>query len=285
VLSNLYGLPEDIQPWRVLAHENDFLLLDDACQSGLSFDSETRVGGRTDAIGILSFGRGKALSGLGGGALVLPKRGRSVSGCSAELLEALHDSSGRASNLALLTELEESIRAIAIGILGKPQLYRLPSSLPFLHLGETHCDLEFSLRKRGRVASAAALARLQNLSRFSLEQKECAEGWLENLPALRRTLVDPVFERSQPILIRFPIFCESVSKKRQYLSRLTSAGLGASGSYPSTLRAYAPFSGISLCGPLKEARKLAERIVTLPVHRYVLPEDQARVAQILGDPK
>lgn len=283
VLSNLYGVPENFDVWRQLGEENDFLIIDDACQGALSADADGRVGERAGSIGVISFGRGKALSAIGGGALILPKVGVSLPGCRAELIEQLHAKPALALDASIGALPLEFSKALLMNIFGKPSLYWIPNSLPFLGLGETKCDLEFSLCAKGKFAEGAAWARLRAFDQFVLEQKLCADNWSAELKESYKILTESKAREASSVLIRYPIWCESVTKKRGLLAKLHARGLGASGSYPSTLRGFNQLSALAICGPLQEARKLAERIITLPVHKDVSSADHERVVKILGE--
>ena len=66
LLSNLFGLADSF-PKSV---SEKTIVLDDSCQAALSSSAGKRVGARNNAFGLLSFGRGKSLPGLGGGCLL-----------------------------------------------------------------------------------------------------------------------------------------------------------------------------------------------------------------------
>ena len=68
VVSNLFGVPEPIEPVLELSRAAGSAVVDDAAQSLGAQSTEGRTGARGQ-VGLLSFGRGKPLSALGGGAL------------------------------------------------------------------------------------------------------------------------------------------------------------------------------------------------------------------------
>jgi dTDP-4-amino-4,6-dideoxygalactose transaminase len=73
VLSNLYGLVDTLPSELVTTRLSPSAIVDDACQAALSDTPHGKVGARTGCYGVVSFGRGKALGGVGGGALLLPQ--------------------------------------------------------------------------------------------------------------------------------------------------------------------------------------------------------------------
>ena len=73
VVSNLFGVPEPVARLREITNSRGVALVDDAAQSLGARSAEGPVGTRGE-VGILSFGRGKPLSALGGGALAWYRR-------------------------------------------------------------------------------------------------------------------------------------------------------------------------------------------------------------------
>ncbi|MBY0401844.1 aminotransferase class V-fold PLP-dependent enzyme, partial [Myxococcota bacterium] len=71
VVGNLFGLPEPVTGLAARAREAGTALIDDAAQALGATAADGVVGARGD-VGILSFGRGKPLSALGGGAAIWP---------------------------------------------------------------------------------------------------------------------------------------------------------------------------------------------------------------------
>jgi perosamine synthetase len=249
LLSNLYGLVDDIQGL------NKFQIIDDACQAALSFDGETRVGARS--IGVISFGRGKAVCGVGGGAIIGHKQSHKV---SPEKLESL-------------------VKLFVYGILENPALYGIPASLPFLKLGETvfepnYADSSLSI---GKISTAySALQNFENETALRIRNQEL---WVEHLKNLNVRL--PIFERkspsAKPALTRFPVLIQD--NRDKVYSELAKAGAGASLSYPSTLDVLC--KGSVEGSGFKEASKIALQIITLPTHRYVTEADMIRSSEII----
>jgi len=273
VLSNLYGIPESNSRWEKLAAEHGLVVIDDACQAALSLDWQGRVGSRGHSVGLLSFGRGKALSGIGGGALLIPQ-GSPLDAAvlnSIEMLSPFNASWWRDFGYGA-----------AMWMFANPYLYTVPAKLPFLKLGETHCNLNFSLGPRSAVSLAFALARIRELEEYSKEQQECATAWTKYVPENMRIALSGAAEATV-IPIRIPILCRNGTARDKALSRLIAAGLGATASYPKTLADYPELKPALAAGELPNARSFSERIITLPVHRFVSTEDQRRTAEILQE--
>src|SRR5690606_36256244 len=104
---------------------SDTLLVEDAAQGGGASMSGRSLGGFAD-MGILSFGRGKGWTAGGGGALLAAP---SVGDWAITTWNSVRESAASALVLTL--------KNLAQWLLAHPSVYRLPSSLPFLRLGET----------------------------------------------------------------------------------------------------------------------------------------------------
>ena len=124
VVAHLYGIPVDLDRSRELADEYGAVLIEDAAQgAGGSWRGEPL--GSWGDLGILSFGRGKGRTGGGGGALLANNfRGRSI----LTGVPAINRAGGGLMKIAKLA---------AQWAFGRPSLYGIPASLPFLGLGET----------------------------------------------------------------------------------------------------------------------------------------------------
>jgi len=122
---HLYGIPVDLDRSRELAAEFSAVLIEDAAQGAGGSWCGRQLGAWGD-LGILSFGRGKGRTGGGGGALLAnSERGLMV-------LSKLNGTSAAASRGTL-----NIAKLAAQWAFGRPTLYGLPASLPFLGLGET----------------------------------------------------------------------------------------------------------------------------------------------------
>ncbi len=248
LLSNLYGLTDSV------AGLSQYKIIDDACQACLSFDGNSRVGSR--GLGVLSFGRGKAICAVGGGAII-----------------------GFGENPEVYPErLFTLSRLLAYSILEHPNLYWIPSSLPFLKLGETIFEPDYrdSPLTSGQIAAASEAIKINNIE--SEGRKKVSAMYVSALD--RKKVILPVLERETSltaILTRFPILVPE--NRDQVYSELVKAGLGASLSYPASLDTLC--KGYVEDGSYEGAKRAALQIITLPTHRYVSEKDINRAAEII----
>jgi hypothetical protein len=143
VLSNLYGIPDDVQYL-----ENTYVV-DDACQAALSMREFDQVGVSLNKIGVFSFGRGKAYSSVGGGFLLVPKKFEELNLEISKNFLSFKSSSYK--NLFF-----NLIKSFIYYFLERPFFYRLLLFMPGLGIGETKVNLNFEI-KRGGVFEKAIL--------------------------------------------------------------------------------------------------------------------------------
>jgi dTDP-4-amino-4,6-dideoxygalactose transaminase len=215
-----------------------------------------------DAV-ILSFGRGKPVA-LGGGGAVAHS-GRPL---------AASDGAGREGGWL------DAASLVATKILAKPLLYRLPSSLPFLGIGETVYEPGFDASPRmwswqerlgSRVVDAlpALRARRRDNARRIAEHVRRARGF--SLPALPHD--------DGPL--RLPVLAPSRATRERMLRELAARGVSASAMYPGTLLDVAALRPrvVNPDAPIPGARELADRLLTLPVYPTLAESEVERIAR------
>jgi dTDP-4-amino-4,6-dideoxygalactose transaminase len=246
VVSNLFGLPEPVAPLRELSNARGVALVDDAAQSLGARSAEGPVGSRGD-VGVLSFGRGKPLSALGGGALAWTgPDGPADSPAPEEPRPHLAIVRAAAFNLALL-----------------PPVFRWLSAIPALAIGETRYDPNF---KRGGIDGASlclAAAVFPEFETANRERARRAVALAERITA--ETDFSPLVaaEQDQPVYPRLGILAPSAAARDGALRVLTP--IGATKMYPSALDAIDALRPCLADEPkIPIAREFAARLLTLP---------------------
>lgn len=254
VVVHLYGVPVDVARTARMATEHGAIVIEDAAQ-GIGGSIEGRPLGSHGSLGVLSFGRGKGITGGGGGALLA------------------NDGSGRRA----LTEATsgdavgpggrgwgELLRLAAQWLLGRPSVYGLPASLPWLGLGETHYKEPVPPRGIARGAAAALLANWD----VSLAEAEVRRA---NAARLGEALpINPEAWRAAPGdagagMLRYPVLSGDAAERDRTVE--WRAALGAAAGYPSTLAdVLGPSRAPSATASHPGANRLAGTLYTLPVH-------------------
>lgn len=263
VAMNLFGVPEPLRELRALLRGAGVALVDDAAQALGARSPEGPVGGRGD-LGLLSFGRGKPLSGLGGGALVGGPRDEAAGASRPRRGEAL-------------------ARALAYDVARAPLVFRWLGLVPGLHVGETVYDPGFA---RGPIDGAALCLAAAALAGFDAETRARAEraGALAD-----RIAAETPFAPLRPgpgatgAFPRLALRAPSAGAREVALAALRD--LGATTLYPAALDAL-PELRPSLAGEPRcpGARELAARLLTVPTHAGLRGPRLARLVATLAGP-
>lgn len=270
ILSNLYGLADRIPDAAEVASK---LIIDDACQSALSCWNEKRVGFRT-AFGVFSFGRGKAICGIGGGTYAV----------STDWQGLLPKKAPGEERTPLSNELFDLIKGVASSVLERPYFYSMPSVLPFLHLGETIYNPAYRDRPLSNVQKDVAALQIARIDETRETLLTNARAWSEALEGL--PLIEPFLERGfsftgEIVPTRYPVIFPSGASRDSALSQLAQEGLGASKSYPMCIADLCTSDKRVLPSQTPKAREIASRIITLPLHCYVQRTDIERASAII----
>jgi dTDP-4-amino-4,6-dideoxygalactose transaminase len=262
VVVHLYGLPVDMREVSELAREFGTLVIEDAAQgAGGSFEG-IALGG-LGPLGVLSFGRGKGnTAGRGGALLVQPEAERWV------------EAQGPLNLLPAAVGLRDWLALLAQWALGRPSLYWLPASVPFLALGDTIYRAPHEPAAISGMA-AAVLDRTLPLGPAEAEmRRENASRLKQALRGTRLRTPEPS-ARAQPGYLRLPVI---QATDRPPPGRDTRA-LGIMPGYP---RALADLDGFGTRrqnrgDDFPGARQLAARLWTLPTHSALVQSDFIRL--------
>jgi perosamine synthetase len=264
VVAHLYGYPANVPGVAALAASHGVRVIEDAAQGAWGKLLETRLGA-FGPLTVLSFGRGKGMTGGGGGALL---------GIGAAQRDAIAESASK------LRAAKSGVRILALAkaqwILGRPALYAIPSAIPALHLGETIYHPAHEPRAISGVSALLvrdALARAEidlAVRRAHAEEMERVVARTSGLEAIR------AIPGSKPGYLRLPVRISDGRRERPEL--------GVVHGYPNTLAELAELKA-SLLGDekLPGARELQRTLVTLPTHAHLDERDlRALAAWISG---
>ncbi len=216
VMAHWYGIPVDAPRLLELAGRHGALVIDDAAQGvGASIGGEPL--GTFGDFGVLSFGRGKGRTGGGGGAL-LP-----LSAAARTAIQQMQPLAARRRGF------REYVALKAQWALGRPALYWLPASLPFLKLGDTPYHDPGPIEPMpascaGALANAWAFARVaaDERRRFAAEWREANPGYLYPATEARDAVQGE---------LRLAVLARNEEERRTLLATAP----GAMPAYPATL--------------------------------------------------
>lgn len=256
VCMNFLGTEPDAQMLAHLAAANGTALIQDSAQH---FPANAVLQWAADYV-VVSFGRGKPLNLLSGGALL-------VRPGHAETLRTLADVARNAVDGMFIPG-----RALGFvfNVVTHPRAYWLTSKLPGLRLGETRykpLDAIHSLPDE-------AWARIgPMIERYRHDRVGALQWWSEVVPAwsaLGIRPVDPPVQTSRRL--RLPLLAADEAQRDRLVDELERRGLGASRMYVVPLDGIANVpDDIRRQGPFPNAKRFAGRLFTLPAHSSVTP--------------
>ena len=288
---HLFGIPENIFNLRELTKKEGVVLIEDAAQAfgnkillnsfslntpNLTLNTNQYLGSFGD-IGIFSFGRGKPLSFLNGGAVLVndEKYHKTVQ----EFHSSLSGSNHSPPTVLYFFNL------LIYSIFYHPNLYWIPNNIPWLKLGETIFSLDFEIGRLNPNALRIGRALIKNFEKIREKRGQIARAYRDRLKNIQEEFVYiPEWDKENISLLRFPIVFKSKEKRNRILLELKERGLGATGMYPVPLNEQEGIPGYLF----KEEGKLypnakhhSERILTLPLHEYVRIKDIEIICRVI----
>lgn len=257
VASHLYGYPADVPGITALADAHGTVVIEDAAQGAWGSLRGTRLGA-FGPLSVLSFGRGKGMTGAGGGALL------SIGDAHVEKLDDAHRALA-APRIGMRTLTMAKVQ----WLLGRPSLYALPSAIPALHLGETRYHPAHDAREITGVSASLVREALLRAD-ADLEIRTAHAKVLEHAAqeASGVQLIRPI-AGAVPGYLRLPVRLSSAWTGDRERPRL-----GVVHGYPRTLEEL-PELAKWVTGEerLTGARELARNLVTLPTHSLLSQND------------
>lgn len=269
VVAHLYGIPVDLDRVQALAAGHDAFVIEDAAQ-GAGGRWRGRPLGAVGSFGVLSFGRGKGITGGGGGALL-----------------ANDEAALRALDDAGLSEPPGGggaaawVKTLAQWLLARPAIYGVPASLPFLGLGETHYrsatpPTGMARSQLGVLSDTIGLADRESACRRATAGR--LEGALRAVAGVK-TITPPA--GGEPGYLRLPVLVDPAARPAWLLA---GRAHGVMPGYPRPLHRLPGFGdgpNVRLAGePLPGAERLAAALVTVPTHGRVTARDLAALSAL-----
>jgi dTDP-4-amino-4,6-dideoxygalactose transaminase len=269
VPSGLYGLPGDLTALETIARTAGTSLIDDAAQC-LGASQDGRPCGTFGEAGFYSLGRGKGITTMGGGILVT--RHDDLSGTIEKELSPLPQPTSRQVIAAVAGSL---IYAAMLA----PSRYWLVDRMPFLDLGASHFEPEFPIARLSAYQRRLGAQLLALVGSYNTIRRRHAERLRSGIDGIEGIEIPRAAPGADPVYLRFPLLARDAAHRSDLLAALRAAGIAASASYPT---AVGDIPGIArYLAPDQEscsgARSIATRIITLPTHPGVAPEDTERM--------
>jgi dTDP-4-amino-4,6-dideoxygalactose transaminase len=254
---DLLGVGDQAAELLPRARENGSFLIQDSAQQLPGPESGRWHG---DYV-VLSFGRGKPLNLLRGGALAVPTEcplladAAEMTGIRARLKDAL---------------LGSRMAAIAFNTMTHPHVYELAARLPTLKVGQTTFE---PFEQAVRLPPAVWRQVAAGYETYVREPRELP--WASVLPEWGPLGIRPLTcsgpgAPAATRRLRLALLADEPRLRDSLVTALNRRGLGASIMYGASLDRIAAIPPeVSSQGPFPNATALADRLLTLPTHRFV----------------
>jgi hypothetical protein len=260
VLTHLYGFPADVPAVAALAAASGTTVIEDAAQ-GAAGTLGSCLLGSFGPFAVLSFGRGKGLTGGSGGALL------AIGDEAASRLREVALRGGRRRGFA------ELAGAGAQWALGRPAVYGVPAALPWLRLGEMVYHPAHEPRPLAVAAAALVESAVNGADAAAARRRARAEVLLGSAPpAVGRTAV---IAGGTTGMLRLPV---------RITTTTAPGGLGVVVGYPRTLFEQGELRPLLHAEEREHpgAETLRRLLHTVPVHDFVTAPDLERLTMWLG---
>lgn len=269
VVAHLYGHPVDLAQVNRLAAASGAIVIEDAAQAAGALVSG-RPAGSQASLGVLSFGRGKGLTGGSGGALL------AFDDAGEDVVERVRSQGGLGKGRRGWSELAA---LAAQWFFQHPDLYAIPAALPMLRLGQTVYRPPRSLRGPSGVSTSVVAASWALAEQESLVRRHNAERLLVELR--RQSAFQPmtVPNGARAGYLRLPVLGSVTARGAAQESPAQS--LGVMPGYPQPLCDLEPFGNrcLNRDDVFPGSRMLAARLCTFPTHGRLQAADLTGLEQ------
>jgi len=272
IVVHLFGFPVNVPSFAETCKKYGIFVVEDAAQAFGNEDPSTgKKLGLLGDVGFFSFGRGKPISALHGGLV-------------ATGLETIYDRCLDVFSTINDTSFSDGllywIQLALYYTFSNPYLYWVPQSMPFLHLGETRFESDFSISTGSSVAAGVIGTLIGNFEADKIERIKKTQWYQENLPASCSPARS--FSTIPYPFLRYPLIVEDTAHRDTLLCKLPNAGISGELFYPSPLNEL-PVLRDMLCNSniYPNAKMLSERLATLPVHSGTTEKDMLRIKHVV----
>jgi len=267
VVAPLWGMPIDWGAIERCAARFGAVVIEDAAQ-GHGAEWHGLPVGSFGTLSVLSFGRGKGWTGAQGGGLLVRRFPFDTAFTTAEAP-------------GLRSELGVACSAVAQCLLGRPEVYRLPAAIPWLHLGETRYRNPVAPRSMSRAAASLLERTLPLATREAAIRKQNAAALLAHIPPASRARPIAPPASGRPGFLRLPL--RLPRGLAGFSDPRAAFCLGVAPGYPATLATLAPVrERLTLpAGPWPGAEDLVRELVTFPTHSLVRAVERHALLRLL----
>ena len=266
IAHHLFGVPAAIAAARQVCERHGAFLVEDAAQA-LGIDAAAgRLGTLGDA-GIFSFGRGKNVT-CGSGGMVMTN--------STPIAAAIARQHASVAMASRADQLKAFLKTVLMMIFIRPSLYWIPAALPFLGLGRTTYPARIAINRLSGC-QAGLLRRWRRRLAGSNDARAAAVAYFT-----RELSLGPARDQARPYL-RLPIVAPDAKAPQRVYALSQKRGLGVSVAYPTPINEIPEIASVFNGQRFPSARRLSERLLTLPTHHWLSERDKRAIADLCRD--
>jgi dTDP-4-amino-4,6-dideoxygalactose transaminase len=152
-------------------------------------------------------------------------------------------------------------------------MYWLPGNLPFLGLGKTIYDEDYSVERYFDGVAPLVIAQYSRMEEMNDHRRHCASYYASQISDSAGLCKFSQLSDATPVYLRFPIRIRDASARRSFLQDFRQ--LGCSVSYPTTIADIPEIRHriIVQNGACDSGQAVAAQLVTLPTHSFVRQSD------------
>ncbi len=278
---NFLGIAERLSALKKITEAYDIFLIEDNAQAmtiNVDINSmQKHDGGKTmiGDIAIMSFGRGKPFSILGGG--VVYSQNAILCDTLSLLLAPLP--------VMPFNKWAYQLKVLAYNALLNPYIYWIPANLPFLHLGETRFSELLTVMRLDAKRIEIFVENYKRVQSGVYDKTSVIYAALQHISPENFNDLSALAGAKNPRLLRYPVLLPSKDVRDRVLKRAKEEGLGVSVMYGKPLVDFEFFSELH---PQQKtntdlvAANFANRLLTLPTHCRVNKKIAARLANLIA---
>lgn len=273
--THLFGLPSSIDEIRNIVKRHNIPVIEDAAQAFGGEINGKKMGTIGD-IGFFSLQRGKNLTTMEGGIIVTD---------SEKYASEITKEIANLSQLNFIETNEMIIKSFIYWIFLNPSLYWVPERLPFVNLGATEFSLEYPVKTFSDFQAGIGNKIVERLDEYNQIRKNNSKYLYTNISKDDHFIIPEAISGHTSAMIRFPVIFNDLQARDDIFNSLQNLGIGCSKMYPSAINS---IPGISQylskdTGPLPVSKKIADGVLTLPIHPLVTTNDLDRIIELFNN--
>ncbi len=267
-----FGIPAEMEQIERISLDLGVPLIEDAAQA-MGAKTGARRAGTFGTAAIISFGRGKPMTTINGGAILTDSD--ELAAAISEITSKEVEPEGFSTGYIL--------QAIAYSILTRPTGFALAKHIPFFEVGVTRFDASYKIAGMSQVQATLGLASLPKLEKHNDIRRRNADHWAEILAGVNGLHLIMQKPGTDAVFLRQPVVFNSADVAKKIYNQLSRLKLGVAMTYPSCISDIPQLkdhpAGMNKAQSL--SRELCGRVLTLPTHCMVTGRVIEKVAKVI----